>query len=419
IVDGYLPTADIVFLDEIWKASPPIQNALLTALNEKLYRNGRQELRLPVKGFIAASNELPEPGEGLEAFWDRFLIRLPLTEIVDDGQFAAMVEDRRDPFEDRVPVNLKITAREYAAWQTGVDDVKISADTFRIADAIRRRMREENEHRGDSDRQRLFVSDRRWKKIFRLLRASAFLNGRTETDAMDCFIIAHCIWNRREEEPVVRDFVNDAISSHGYSIAADPKPIADGLARLKRDVEQTTLEVTEQDELRPALFEGEYILLRGFSPDHHVRIWKGDYDSLPESGSEGIELFFFSRDGSYDRTEHHEVARGGPSKLLIDGKPHAIETERRRSTVTLSHAPPKEALDRWNRRTEELIDQGRSLLERITSYQEAERQEAEANLFVPRARAEIAFTSLRLAAKEVARLTVEIEKNRKYYESLG
>ena len=68
----YLPGSQIVFLDEIWKASPPIQNALLTVLNEKIYRNGEQEVEVDIRGLIAASNELPAKGEGLEALWDRF-----------------------------------------------------------------------------------------------------------------------------------------------------------------------------------------------------------------------------------------------------------------------------------------------------------------------------------------------------------
>lgn len=75
MTEGYLPSADVVFLDEIWKAGPSIQNALLTVLNEKVYLNGREELRLPLKLVIAASNELPAERENLDALWDRFLIR--------------------------------------------------------------------------------------------------------------------------------------------------------------------------------------------------------------------------------------------------------------------------------------------------------------------------------------------------------
>ena len=52
--DGYLPTAEVAFIDEIFKANSAILNALLTLLNERLFDNGNQRLKVPLLCLVGA-----------------------------------------------------------------------------------------------------------------------------------------------------------------------------------------------------------------------------------------------------------------------------------------------------------------------------------------------------------------------------
>lgn len=112
VVQGFLPTAHIVFLDEIWKASPSIQNALLTAINERIFQNGDKTLRLPMKALIAASNELPAEEEGLEALWDRFLVRMVSNCIQSEAEFFKMIRNQASQ-DVSIPSDLLITETQY------------------------------------------------------------------------------------------------------------------------------------------------------------------------------------------------------------------------------------------------------------------------------------------------------------------
>lgn len=110
--EGYLPWANVVFLDEIWKAGPSIQNALLTAINEKIYQNGNETIKLPMKALIAASNELPKEDEGLEALWDRFILRVVSNPIANERTFYKMLKGKNKS-KVVIPAELLITDEQY------------------------------------------------------------------------------------------------------------------------------------------------------------------------------------------------------------------------------------------------------------------------------------------------------------------
>lgn len=52
-IDGYLPTAEVAFIDEIFKANSAILNALLTLLNERLFDNGNMRFPVPLLCLVS------------------------------------------------------------------------------------------------------------------------------------------------------------------------------------------------------------------------------------------------------------------------------------------------------------------------------------------------------------------------------
>ena len=264
-VEGYLPTADVVFLDEIWKAGPAIQNTLLTVINEKLFRNGNREMHLPLKLLVAASNELPAKGEGLEALWDRFVIRIESRPIKLEKNFRAMLleaptdflgptdftdstdssgsmgksgfTDSTDSsgsmgkcgftdsadFSDSTDFSdLKITAEEYAEWAEKICKIGVKEEVLDAISAIRKSLRAVNVDEA-AERRNIYVSDRRWKNIVRLLRTSAFMQDREEVDICDLLPIYHCLWQEPEERDAIRSIVIRALFS----------PFAEKLVEMK------------------------------------------------------------------------------------------------------------------------------------------------------------------------------------------
>lgn len=230
VTAGYLPEADIVFLDEIWKAGPAIQNSLLTVLNEKIYLNGNQELHLPLKGTIAASNELPAKGEGLEALWDRFLIRYIVPPIEQKCNFMRLLA-ADDPQEEPVQ-NVSLSEAEYMSIQSESHKIMLPEQVAEVIYEIRRRLNEyETKHDSDSDnddRLNYYISDRRWKKTAAVLRTSAYLNGRREVDFSDAMLLAHMLWNEEQTIPTVREIVAETIVNSRF------KNILDQLKSYKR-----------------------------------------------------------------------------------------------------------------------------------------------------------------------------------------
>ena len=230
--EGFLPQSDFAFLDEIWKSSPAILNTLLTIINEKLFRNGTKVESAPLKALIAASNETPPPGQGLEALYDRFLVRLNVSPMAVKDSFAALLKSQPTSAELELPDDVVIKHEEWRKWCNDIYSIKLSEETLNIIHDIRLSFEEKGEELD------VYVSDRRWQKAAILLKAAAFFCDREETNLVDTLLLRHCLWTTKENYAEVVKIVEDAVRNCGFETGYSLHGIDSEKEELEKEIKK-------------------------------------------------------------------------------------------------------------------------------------------------------------------------------------
>jgi MoxR-like ATPase len=197
---GFLPTASIAFIDEVFKANSAILNALLTLLNEREFDNGSQRVPAPLISVIGASNEVPED-EVVAAFYDRFLVRISLGPVSPAG-FAQLI---RLPQESAfsVPENARLTRDDLAEIGAGLDAIAMAEEVAQMLAELRDHLRSEQ----------IYVSDRRWRKILRLLKTAALTDGRTALTVWDLWLVRFCAGQNPQQQARVERWYEERLGT--------------------------------------------------------------------------------------------------------------------------------------------------------------------------------------------------------------
>src|SRR5258705_7067155 len=158
-----LPESHIAFLDEIFKANSSILNAILTLINERLFHNGKEIVKVPLLTLFGASNELPEEEE-LTALYDRFLVRFVVGYIAEDFRFLRMLESQK------AAERTTLTLVELTELQAQAGQITIPSHVYRGISDIQRELNKKN----------ILASDRRYRQSHAFLQPYADLDADKE-----------------------------------------------------------------------------------------------------------------------------------------------------------------------------------------------------------------------------------------------
>ncbi|KAL4425569.1 hypothetical protein ABPG75_009585 [Micractinium tetrahymenae] len=215
-IDGYLPTAEVAFIDEIFKANSAILNALLTLLNERLFDNGNERIEVPLTCLVGASNELPE-SEELDALYDRFLIRRNVAQVsaaqlgtlaklaagtLDEGD--RMSSDDGGAAKGQVPELAMDDFRSTAGQAYGAVDVPESV--IDLLTGVRNYLQDKCEPP-------VYVSDRRFMKAVKMLQVAAYADGRSAVNEYDCLLLEVVLGQRPDDAHKVKAYLLETIAS--------------------------------------------------------------------------------------------------------------------------------------------------------------------------------------------------------------
>ena len=185
LTHGFLPTAQVAFLDEVFKANSAILNALLTLLNEREFDNGSGREQVPLISVVGATNEVPDD-EALHAFYVRFLLRVPVGPVGDasftnlltlPADLSSMQPAPHEAAKQSItqPMCLQLQQRAHAvALPESVTILLVQARAWCAAQSIT-------------------VSDRRWRKVVALLKVQAATRVEAAVDAWDAWLLPYAL----------------------------------------------------------------------------------------------------------------------------------------------------------------------------------------------------------------------------------
>lgn len=206
ITKGTLVDANFAYLDEIFKASPPMLNPLLDIFAKRELKIGGKVISCKqLVSILMSSNELPDR-EDLFAFRDRIAITKEVLPI-------------RTPEGRRAVTDIQLDYDTGGIDTTGLRQLSLGEieqirhevrHTVVVSDVIRDMMGDIEQRCVEAGHP---ISQRRKRDIWRMVKSRAWARGATQVTADDFLPAQHMVWNHPDHRDSGRAIVLDFASA--------------------------------------------------------------------------------------------------------------------------------------------------------------------------------------------------------------
>jgi len=224
--EGMMPEASMIFLDEIFNANSAILNSLLMALNEKIFRRGKETKKLPALMFVGASNVLPED-ETLNALLDRFLVRMECDYVDTDLLEQVLLAGRK--------LENKKTGEQPSITPTEITELQAQSKNVDLSPIRKQYVNLVHNLRNTG----INVSDRRAVKIQNLVAASAVMCNRNEAVLSDLWVLKY-IWDTEEQIEILAGIIDNVIDKDD-STSAHPQAFYNKMPNAEELIKEVQL----------------------------------------------------------------------------------------------------------------------------------------------------------------------------------
>lgn len=207
---------------------------MLTIINEKIFRNEQKNEKVPLKGLVAASNELPQKGQSLEALYDRFIMRLVVSRLSDKEHFKTLLGTQSVSEKVAIPDNLCFSNDEVEAIKKNAAKVIIEENVINAIMLLRDRIAAYNDKATQNNEPIIDVSERRWVAIMELLRVAAILSDRQSVKLADLSLLRHCLWSEESHKIAIANMLEESLKISSPQFVSDESMYN----RLKQEIAQ-------------------------------------------------------------------------------------------------------------------------------------------------------------------------------------